>query len=126
MRDDKLRLEDAKGAINKILKYSKQGRTAFEDNELIQIWIVHHMQVLGESAAKLSEQLKDKHPELPWRNIIGMRNILIHGYFLIDLDIVWQTVEKDIPVLKKQLAVIIKSLKGSESGNNHSIRSEKK
>jgi uncharacterized protein with HEPN domain len=116
MRNDALRLKDAKDAINKILKYSKKGRAAFESDELIQIWIVHHMQVLGESIARMSDQIKSKYPEIPWRSMIGMRNILIHGYFLIDLDVVWQTVEKDIPVLKKQIATIMKSLQTEASG----------
>lgn len=103
MRDDRERLLDIQEAIGRIEKYSVQGKEAFENEDLIQNWIVHHLQIIGEAAARLSENFRKNHPDIPWTEIIGMRNILVHDYFGIDTEIVWSVVEKDIPTLKKIL-----------------------
>ena len=76
MRDDRVRLLDIQEAIERIEKYARQGHEAFEQEELIQTWIVHHLQIIGEAARTLSCDLKDQHPEMPSK-IIGMRNILV-------------------------------------------------
>ena len=65
MRDDAKRVEDILEAILLIEKYSIQDREKFEEKELIQVWIVHHLQIIGESARKISESLKEHHPEIP-------------------------------------------------------------
>ena len=111
MRDDYERLLDIQEAITKIEKYAARGRKAFEQDELIQTWMVHNMQILGEAAANLSEELKSRYPEVPWRKITGMRNILVHGYFDIDLDIVWSVVERDLPSLRTSLDEMIRQEK---------------
>ena len=88
-------------AIASINKYAERGRDAFESDELIQTWIIHHLLVLGEAAARISEEFQKEHSEIPWSKIIGMRNILIHNYFGIDFDVVWSVIEKDLPELEK-------------------------
>ena len=103
MRDEKERLFDILDAIERIKKYAAKGRVAFEQDELIQNWIVHHLQVIGEAAANLSYEFTGTHPEIPWDKIIGMRNILVHHYFGIDLNVVWSAVENDLPVLEASL-----------------------
>ena len=100
MRDDVERLKDILEAIEQIEKYSVNGRSAFEKDELIQTWVIHHLLILGEAAAKVTEEFREENADIPWSNIIGMRNILIHHYFGIDLDVVWAVVEKDMPNLK--------------------------
>lgn len=100
MRDDRVRLLDIQEAIERIEKYARQGQEAFEQEELIQTWIVHHLQIIGEAARALSSDLKDQHPEMPWSKIIGMRNLLVHDYFGIDVDVVCAVVERDLPALK--------------------------
>jgi uncharacterized protein with HEPN domain len=80
-----------------------RGRDAFRNDELIQTWILHHIQILGEAAARLSDEFQEKHPDIPWFKIIGMRNILIHDYFGIDIEAVWSVVENDLPVLYDQI-----------------------
>ena len=100
MRDTDVRLRDIRDAIDLITKYSNQGREAFDQNELIQIWIIHYLMMIGEAVRSLPKDLKDQHPEIPWAKINRMRNILIHIYFGVDKDIVWQMVEKDLPALK--------------------------
>jgi len=103
MRDEKERILDILEAIERIQKYAARGRDAFEQDELIQNWIVHHLQVIGEAAANISCEFTDAHPEIPWPKIIGMRNILVHHYFGIDLNVVWSAVENDLPLLAENL-----------------------
>ena len=103
MRNDQQRLDDILEAIERIEKYSSRGRSVFDDNELIQTWTVHHLQIIGEAVRSLSDDFKNNHPEIEWNKIKGMRNILVHHYFGIDKDIVWAVIEKDIPFLKKSL-----------------------
>lgn len=107
MRDDPSYLEDILEAIRRIEKYAARGRDEFNHDELIQSWIVHHIQIIGEAVGKLSESLKVKHSEVPWPVIKAMRNVLVHFYFGINLDKVWLVVENDIPVLKKQIETIL-------------------
>jgi uncharacterized protein with HEPN domain len=110
MRDDRKRLLDIIEAIERIEKYASRGREAFDCDELIQNWIVHHLQVIGEAARGLSAELKDKYSEMPWQQIVGMRHILVHRYFEIDTDLVWSVVEYDISELKQQVKQILKEL----------------
>jgi uncharacterized protein with HEPN domain len=108
MRDDRERLQDIIEAIELIEKYAAQGRTAFEQNELIQVWFLQHLQIIGEASRALSANLRESHPEVSWGKIIGMRNILVHHYFEIDLPVVWNSVVLELPVLKSQVGAIIR------------------
>ena len=110
MRDDRERLLDIQEAIERIERHTAQGREAFAHDELIQNWVVHHLQIIGEAARALSLALTAAHPEVPWSQIIGMRNILVHHYFDIDVDVVWSVVERDLPSLKKSLDSILTTL----------------
>ena len=103
MRSDVERLKDIAEAIAAIEKYATKGRAAFERDELIQTWMLHHLLILGEAAARLSDEFRESHAEIPWSQIIGMRNILVHDYFAIDLDIVWRVIETNLPQLKAVL-----------------------
>jgi uncharacterized protein with HEPN domain len=78
MRDDRERLLDIQEAIERIERYAARGREAFEQDELIQTWILHNLQILCEAARAISSDLKQQHPEITWLQIAGMRNILVH------------------------------------------------
>jgi uncharacterized protein with HEPN domain len=110
MRDDRERLADILEAVERIEKYAARGRAAFDQDELLQVWIVHHLLIIGEACFAMSGALKAGHPEVPWRQITGMRHILIHQYFGIDKNIVWSVVEKDLRDLKQKVTVIAASL----------------
>ena len=110
MRDDHERLLDIMEAITRIEKYAARGREAFDADELIQVYIIHHLQILGEAAYKLSAQSRSSNAQVPWPKILGMRHILVHDYFRIDHDIVWGVVETDLPVLRPQIEAILKGL----------------
>lgn len=107
MRDDRERLLDIQEAIERIEKYAVRGREAFEQDELIQTWVLHHLQIIGEAARALSPALTQKHSEVAWSKIVGMRNILVHNYFSSDAGIVWAVIENDLPVLKQQIYEIL-------------------
>lgn len=109
MRDDRERLRDMLEAVDRIQGETGRGRAVFEGSELVRVWVIHHLQILGEAAMRVSEPLRLTHPEVPWAKIIGMRHILVHGYFQTDLDIVWQAVEQDLPALKAQLTAMLAS-----------------
>ena len=108
MRIVEERFLDMLEAIQRIEKYAGRGRQAFVADELIQTYIVHDLQILGEAAAKIPSDQQREYPELPWPKMIGMRNVLVHNYFNIDLDIVWQVVESELPILKDSLNRILK------------------
>lgn len=86
MRGDRERLEDVLEAIERIERHTAAGRSAFDADELIQNWVVHHLEIIGEACTRVSADLRERNPEIPWRGYIGMRNILAHQYFGIDLD----------------------------------------
>jgi uncharacterized protein with HEPN domain len=107
VRDDRERLLDMSEAIARIEKYAVRGRESFEQEELIQTWILHHLQIICEAARAISSEFKQQHPEIAWPQIAGMRNILVHHYFGIDAAIVWAVVERDLPVLRQQLIALL-------------------
>ena len=97
-------------------KYVERGRTEFDQSELIQVWIVHHLQIIGEAARGLSGRLRTDHPEVPWVDIIAIRNLLVHEYFGIDLQEIWDTAVNDLPALRKRVEVMMRLDEDSDAG----------
>jgi uncharacterized protein with HEPN domain len=97
------RLLHIREAIERVSRYTSQGRAAFDADELIQTWVVHHLEIIGEATRSLPEELRARYPAVPWRQIIRMRNVLIHAYFGIDLEWVWSVVEDDLPPLRREI-----------------------
>ena len=102
---------DILDAIEKIEKYSSRGRQAFEEDELIQSWVLHQLQIIGEALRNISEDFRRNHTEIPWKETIGMRNILIHRYFELDANLVWTVVIRDLPDLKEKVGSALKEFK---------------
>jgi uncharacterized protein with HEPN domain len=111
MRSERERLLDILEAIERIEKYAEDGKEVFESDELIQNWMVHHIEIIGEACRSLPGDFQADHANIPWADIIGMRNILVHHYFGIDIEAVWSVVERDIPELKFNIQTILKSMK---------------
>jgi uncharacterized protein with HEPN domain len=107
MRDDRERVRDIIEAIIRIEKYSIRGKNVFLQDELIQTWILHHLQIIGEASRAMSEEFVKSHPEIEWLDIADFRNILVHEYFQVDLDIVWRIVERELPKLKSKIENIL-------------------
>ncbi len=93
-------------AIEKYLKNVSQ--EAFLNSEEKQDLIARRLEIIGEAAKQIPEEFKNHNPQIPWRDIGDMRNILIHAYFEIDYIIVWKTATELIPVLKKQIEQLSK------------------
>lgn len=85
-------------------------REGFLENSLIQDGVVRQLEIIGEAAKKLSQEFRNKYPQNPWKDMAGMRDKLIHGYFGVDLDAVWDTVKNDIPNLKEEMRKIKEGL----------------
>lgn len=106
MRRDLERLQDVIDAIDRIQQYT-QSRAAFDADPLVQVWAIHHLEIIGEACRALSDALRGRHPEVPWGAIVGMRNILVHDYFGLNLDEIWAAVERDLPDLKLRIQAIL-------------------
>jgi uncharacterized protein with HEPN domain len=112
MRDDRARLFDMREAIERIEKYATS-REILAQNELVQTWTLYYLQVIGEAARSLSDDFRGRHPEIPWSDVIGMRNVLAHRYFGIDVGLVWDAVERGLPDLKRKVEAILRELGGA-------------
>jgi uncharacterized protein with HEPN domain len=110
MRDPKERLRDILEAIAAIERYRDRDRASFEKEELLQAWFLRHLQIIGEAARLLPEEVRTLAPEIPWVKIIGMRNVLVHGYFDIDTDVVWDAARRDVHALKPAIQRLLQVL----------------
>lgn len=100
MRDPRERLRDILEAIERIERYTSQGRDVFLRDELIQTWVIRHLQIIGEAARGIPPDVRAKAVEIPWPKITGMRHILVHDYFGIDLQLVWNVVDDELVTLR--------------------------
>lgn len=107
MRNDQQRLLDILEAINNIEKYLINNNNNFFEDELIQVWAVHHLQIISEAANNLSEDLIRQYDYIPWAKIISFRNIIVHEYFRIDLQVVNKIIQENLKELKSQIEEII-------------------
>jgi uncharacterized protein with HEPN domain len=114
MRDPKERPRDILEAIAAIDRYRDREKVAFEQDELLQAWFLRHLQILGGAARALPEDVRTLAPEVPWTDIIGMRNVPVHGYFAIDADIVWDAATRDLPALRPAVERLLRTLEGRE------------
>jgi len=90
--------------IRKIRKYTKGiDKIEFAKNELLQDAIIRNIEIIGEAAKKISADYKQAYRDIEWKEIAGMRDKLIHDYFGVDIDIIWKTIQQDIPYLYKEL-----------------------
>ena len=108
--DDMARLKHMHGAAIKIREFIRgRNREDLGKDDMFLYALVHSIELVGEAANHISDDFKNKHPEILWSRIVTMRNRLIHGYFKIDFDVVWDTAKTDIPILTGQLEKIINS-----------------
>ena len=112
MLRDKSSLIDISNACESIERYIKNKTfNDFEKDEMMQDAVIRKIEILGEASNRISEETKKRFPDLPWDNMRGMRNILIHMYDELDLNIIWDTISKDIPNLQTNLKKILPSIK---------------
>nr|WP_282570327.1 DUF86 domain-containing protein [Methanoculleus sp. 7T] len=95
---------------DRIESYTRGGRDAFMASPMVQDAVIRNFEIIGEAVKQVSEQVREKRPDVPWRAIAGLRDILIHRYMGVDLTAVWDVVEQDLPALKQAVAEILATL----------------
>lgn len=109
IKDDSVFLHHIIDAIQRIESYTGGLKyDEFMSNNLVQDGVIRQIEIIGEATKRLTEKTTGKYENIPWKDIIGMRNKLIHDYFGVDVDAVWDTVKKDIPLLKNEIKKITK------------------
>jgi len=114
-RDPKLFIIEIIRAIEKIDNYIKN--ISFEDflkNEMVQDAVIRNLEIIGEAARNIPEDIRNILPDIPWKRIVGFRNIVIHEYFDVDLSVVWQICKKDLPTQKSQFQKLNNILENNE------------
>jgi uncharacterized protein with HEPN domain len=101
-KDDSIYIEHICGCLEKIELYIKGlNEESFSEDIKTQDAVIRQFEIIGEASKKISETLKNKYQDIPWKDLSGMRNKLIHDYIDIDVSIVWKTASEDVPILKK-------------------------
>ncbi len=118
MRDDQQKLIDILAAARQVAQFSEDlSFDEFVESELHQNAILHSLGIVGEASARLSDSTKQMYLEIPWTAVIGLRNRIVHGYFDIDLMVVFETVKQDIPNLISMLEGIVQRMNSDLDGN---------
>ena len=106
MKDDAIDLQHILECIARIEQYTHAGRSDFLASSLLQDGVLRNLQTLGQSVLKLSEALKAAHPEIDWKSIVGLRNVLVHDYLGVSILRIWEIVEHDLPDLKAKIRAV--------------------
>ncbi|MFZ2088538.1 MAG: HepT-like ribonuclease domain-containing protein [Desulfobaccales bacterium] len=110
MKDDKFYVIHVLEEIARLEKFAAEGKEAFLSSDLIRYAVLRSLQTLGESIKRLSERVKAAYPEVDWRGIVALRNLLVHDYLDIDPEEIWNIVALDAPVLKGQMQKVLREL----------------
>jgi uncharacterized protein with HEPN domain len=108
MRRERLYLADIVDTADQIAAFLVEcDRSRFDASDLVQSAVMQKLSVIGEAATHVSADLRLKYPAVPWRNVISFRNILVHSYFGVDWDVVWEAATRNVPALRSQIAAIL-------------------
>ena len=111
MKNDRLYLEHISDAVSRIVNYTNGFEYQdFIEDLLVQDACIRQLEIIGEATKHLSAEVRAQYSHIPWKDIAGMRDILIHDYLNVDLDLVWKTVNEKIPELKSEIKPIMDDL----------------
>lgn len=111
MRKTDRRLEDILEAIDRIQsRIDPDDRATFRADEMLQVWVVHHLQIIGEAARKLPDDVRQRAPSIPWKEIVGMRHYLVHEYFRVDTETTWNVVQNELDDLRAGIQALLQNL----------------
>lgn len=109
-KDDRVFLNHMRDHARKAIGLcAGQSRADFDADETLRLALIYLLQIIGEAASRVSRKTKEKHPEIPWQGVVGMRHRLVHGYFQVDEDVVWKTVTTELQPLLTTLERTSKS-----------------
>ena len=108
MKDDRIYLQHIRDAISRIVSYTAGGREAFLATPQAQDAVIRNLEIIGEAVKHLSPDLRQQHPDIPWKQIAGMRDEMIHEYFGVDVAIVWKVVERHLPTLRQTIESLLR------------------
>jgi len=109
-KDPRVYLARILECIDAISQYTSGGKAHFVNDRMIQDAVIRNLETIGEAAKRVENAYQDTHPEIPWRGMNALRNVLIHNYEGVDIDQVWSGVEKELPPLRQILTKILPPL----------------
>lgn len=115
MKDDRVYLRHILRCIARIEEYTRNGRQEFLSSPMIQDAVIRNLQTLAESSRRLSETSTAMRPDVDWRAIAGLRNVLVHDYLGIDLDQIYRVIEQDLPPYRSACTAILQKLDEEKS-----------
>jgi len=106
-RDVEVYIEDIQESISKIEEYTKAvSRDDFFSNTQVQDAVLRRLEIMGEAVKNIPDEFKNRYPEIPWKKVAGLRDVLTHAYFGVNLERIWKIIEEDIPHLKSEMAKV--------------------
>lgn len=112
MKDDRLYLSNIKECIERIESYTVDGKEAFMQTTITQDAVIRNFEIIGEATKRLSSELRANYPDVPWQQVAGFRDVLIHDYLKVNLNRVWGVIEQNLPELKATVEAILQNLEG--------------
>ena len=109
MKDERLYLSNIKECIERIEEYTKGGKEEFMQNKMIQDAVIRNFEIIGEATKRLSPELRSQYSDVPWQQMAGLRDVLIHDYLKVNLNLVWQIIEQNLSNLKRQVTAILQN-----------------
>ena len=110
MKDDRIYLLHIRDSIHSIFEYTSTGKDHFFADRKTQDAVVRNLEIVGEATKHISSRLKEAHQDISWKPIAGMRDKLVHDYFGVDFQLVWDVVKRDLPALKDKIARLLEEL----------------
>jgi uncharacterized protein with HEPN domain len=113
VKKDSVYLRHILDAINKIESYISVGHDAFFSDSHWQDAVIRQLEIMGEATKRLSQDVRSRYPDIPWKRMAGLRDVLIHDYFGVDLDMVWQIAQTYLPKLRPEVEAMLVSEENS-------------